>query len=51
MPVPCTVYNQAIKTFLIQNHFYSNAKKYKTKKPGQILLWRQIPEFKNIKLF
>ena len=23
----------------------------KTKKPGQTLIWQQIPKFKNIKLF
>ena len=43
---------KSIETFLIQNYFYSNAKKInKTKKTGQILIWQMIPKLKNIKLF
>ena len=42
---------KSIKTFLIQNDFCSNAQKrrIKTKKPRQILIWRQIPKLKNKK--
>ena len=47
---------KSIETILIQNYFYSNAKKYKQdkkkkKKKGQILFLKKILTFKNIKLF
>ena len=37
---------KSIETILIQNYFYSNAKKYKQDKKK-----KKIPTFKNIKLF
>ena len=40
---------KSMKTFLIQNYFYSNAKNYKTKNVEKNLI--QIPQLKNIKLF
>ena len=38
---------KSIKTFLIENYFYINAKNAnKTKKLGQNLIWQQIPKLK-----